>query len=360
MKFIDINTEYKSYKKEIDLAIKNIVNKGNFILGRENLLLENKLKTLTGAKFCTTVSSGTDGLLLALKTLNLKPSDEIIIPDFTYVSPAEVSSILKYKIKFADVDKDTFLIDPLKLKKVINKNTKVIIAVSLFGQCPDFDKIKKIIKNQKITIIEDAAQSLGSKYKKKFSCNIADISVTSFFPTKTLGCFGDGGAIFTNNKKYQKKFLALRNHGQFNKKYHHDIVGFNARLDTLQAGILLTKIKYFKKSILNRKKIAKIYFDQLKNCNKIQLPTISNFNKSVYAQFTIKTKFRSKLIKIFKSQNIPFAIYYPKILSEQKAFQQLENNKVSKMLTKDLISIPFSACLNKKDQAKVINAIKKL
>jgi UDP-2-acetamido-2-deoxy-ribo-hexuluronate aminotransferase len=360
MKFIDINTEYKSFKKEIDFAIKNIANKGNFILGKENLILENKLKKLTGAKYCSTVSSGTDGLMLALKTLNLKPTDEIIIPDFTYVSPAEVSAILKYKIKFVDVDKDTFLIDTLKLKKKINKNTKVIIAVSLFGQCPDFDKIKKIIKNQKITIIEDAAQSLGSKYKNKFSCNIADISVTSFFPTKTLGCFGDGGAIFTNKLKYHKKILALRNHGQFKKKYHHEIVGFNARLDTLQAAILLVKIKYFKKSILNRKKIALIYFDKLKNCNKIQLPKICKFNESVFAQFTIKTKLRSKLIKIFKSQKIPFAIYYPKILSEQKAFKQLENNKISKTLTKDIISIPFSAYLKETDQTKVIRAIHKL
>ncbi len=360
MKFIDINTEYKIFKKDIDFSLKKVINKSNFILGPEVKKLESKLKNFTGSKYCVTTSSGTDGLLLALKALNLKENDEVIIPDFAYVSPAEVAALLKLKIKFVDVDYDTFLIDPMKLKKKITKKTKVIIVVSLFGQCPDFSKIKDLIKNTGIILIEDAAQSFGAKYKNLNSCNIADISVTSFFPTKTLGSFGDGGAVFTNKKKIFQKIFFLRNHGQTKKKYIHNYVGLNARLDTIQAAILLVKINKIKKLLRLRNLKAKNYFSKLKDNKKIILPKIMKNNYSSFAQFTIKTKYRKKLINIFNYYKIPFTIYYPKVLSEQKPYKQKNINNVSKILSKHSISLPFSPWLNKKDQNRVIKAVNKL
>ena len=360
MKFIDINTEYRAFKKEIDNSINKVTKKSNFILGSEVKLLEKRLEKTINSKYCVTTSSGTDGLLLAIKSLNLKENDEILIPDFAYVSPAEVAALLNIKIKFVDVDPSTFLIDTNKLKKSISKRTKAIIVVSLFGQCPDFDEIKKIIKNKKIVIIEDAAQSFGAKYKNKYSCNIADISVTSFFPTKTLGCFGDGGAVFTNKKNIFLKILSLRNHGQNNKKYIHEQVGFNARLDTIQAAILLVKLKKIKKLIYLRKKKANFYFSKLKNNKKIELPKIEKYNYSSFAQFTIKTKFRKKLIKLFKIKKIPFAIYYPKVLSEQKAYKSITKNNISKKLTKEVISLPFGPWIKISDQNKVIKTLNKL
>ncbi|WP_262590229.1 DegT/DnrJ/EryC1/StrS family aminotransferase [Candidatus Pelagibacter communis] len=360
MKFIDINTEYKKFQRDIDQSISRVLKKSNFILGSEVKQLENKLKNFTGSKYCITTSSGTDGLLLALKSLNLKQNDEIIIPDFAYVSPAEVAAVLNLKIKFVDVDYETFLIDPKKLKKKITNKTKVIVVVSLFGQCPNFTEIIKIIKNKNIILIEDAAQSFGAKYKNKNSCNIADISVTSFFPTKTLGCFGDGGAVFTNNKNIFKKITYLRNHGQTNKKYIHNYVGFNARLDTIQAAVLLIKLNKIKKLLKLRTSKANNYYSKLKNNKKIILPKIKENNFSSFAQFTIKTKFRNRLIEIFKKNKIPFSIYYPKILSEQKAYKQKSKNKISKILSREAISIPFSPWIAIKDQNKVIDAINKL
>ena len=360
MKFIDINTEYKIFKKDIDYSLKKVINNSNFILGPEVRKLEDKLKIFTGSKYCISTSSGTDGLLLALKSLNLKSDDEVIIPDFAYVSPAEVAALLKLKIKFVDVDYDTFLMDPINLKKNITKKTRVIVVVSLFGQCPNFTEIKKIIGKKKITLIEDAAQSFGAKYKNQRSCNIADISVTSFFPTKTLGSFGDGGAVFTNNKKIYKKIFYLRNHGQSKKKYIHEYVGLNARLDTIQAAILLVKLNKIKKLLNLRNLKAKNYLLKLKNNKKIILPKISKNNYSSFAQFTIKTKFRKKLIKIFKFYKIPFTIYYPKILSEQKPYKQRNRNIISKTLSREVISLPFSPWIKSKDQEKVIKAINML
>ena len=250
--------------------------------------------------------------------------------------------------------------DSKKLKEKITNKTKVIIAVSLFGQCPNFTEIKRIIKNKNIVLIEDAAQSFGAKFKNKNSCNIADISVTSFFPTKTLGSFGDGGAVFTNKKNIFKKIISLRNHGQSKKKYIHDYVGFNARLDTIQAAILLVKLNKIKKLLTLRKLKANNYLSKLKNNNKIILPKIKKNNVSSFAQFTIKTKFRNKLIKIFKKKKIPFTIYYPKILSEQKAYRQKSNNRVSKILSSQAISLPFSPWIKINDQHKVIKAINQL
>jgi len=360
MKFIDINTEYKIFQKDIDNSLKKVIKKSNFILGSEVKKLENELEKFTGSKYCITTSSGTDGLLLALQSLELKKDDEIIVPDFAYVSPAEVAALLNLKIKFVDVDYETFLIDPLKLKKKITSKTKVIIVVSLFGQCPNFSEIKKLIKDKKIYLIEDAAQSFGAKHKAKNSCNIADISITSFFPTKTLGSFGDGGAIFTNEKKISKKIFSLRNHGQSKKKYFHDYIGLNARLDTIQAAVLLVKLKKIKKLLKLRHLKAKNYFLKLKNNKKIILPKIEKNNYSSFAQFTIKTKLRNKLIKIFKKDKIPFTIYYPKILSEQKAYKQKNNNIISKTLSKQVISLPFGPWIKKEDQNKVIEAINKL
>tara|TARA_Y100001970_G_scaffold294294_1_gene449946 strand:+ start:14564 stop:15676 length:1113 start_codon:yes stop_codon:yes gene_type:complete len=364
MDFANLKKQYLKNKNIIDPSIKSVLNNVDFILGKEVLLLENKLSNYTNSKYCIAVSSGTDALLISLLAINLKKNDEVIIPNFNYVSSIEVVRLLGAKPILIDVNENNLLIDESLIEKNITSKTKAIIPSSLFGLMPNYSKISKIKKKYRnITLIEDAAQSFGSSFKNKMSCNITDISCTSFFPTKILGGYGDSGAIFTNSKKLYTKMKYLRSHGQL-KKYNHKYIGLNSRMDTLQASILISKLKILKHEIQLRKKIYNKYVNFInKNFinNEIQILKKNKYNILNYSYFTIIVEKRSKLIKILSDYKIPFNIYYPKTLSQQKAYYDekiTKKCKISVKLTKKIISLPLNAYINKKELNIILYALK--
>jgi len=350
--FANLKRQYKLMENEIKENIDKILNSCRFILGKEVEELENRLKDFTGSKFCLCVSSGTDALLISLLSLNIGPDDEIIVPSFTFISTAEVVALLGAKPVFVDIDERTYNIDIRKIEEKITEKTKAIIPVSLFGQPADFDEINEIAKRYDLIVIEDGAQSFGAEYKEKKSCNLSDIGCTSFFPAKPLGCYGDGGAIFTNDDEIYEKIKAIRVHGQI-KRYQHKFIGVNGRLDTLQAGILLVKLKYFKKEIELRNYIARKYLELLKDNDKIILPFIKEDRLSVWAQFSIRIKNREKIRKYLQEKGIPTAIHYPVPLHLQECFSYLGYKKgdlpVSEKVAEEILSLPMNPYLTEEE-----------
>ena len=293
VKFNDLLLEHKQIDKELKKKLNKIFNISAFIGGDEIIKLEKSLSKLLNVKNVITCNSGTDALQIALMSLNLKKGDEVIIPSFSYISAIEVVALLGLTPRLIDIDSNTFNIDINELENAITSKTKVVIPVHLFGQNSNMHKIISIAKKYKIKIIEDSAQSINSKYrinKKIFkSGTMGDIGCISFFPTKNLGCYGDGGAILTNNNKLAKKIRMIKNHGQ-SKKYIHDMIGVNSRLDNIQATIINLKLKYFENNNSNRKKIADIYFESLNNIKEINLPKTEKYSEHIYHQFTIIVK----------------------------------------------------------------------
>jgi UDP-2-acetamido-2-deoxy-ribo-hexuluronate aminotransferase len=360
MKFFDLNKQYKIIKKDLSRSLDTILNRGDFILGKEVSVIEKKLASFTGSKYCIATSSGTDALILSLLCLDIKPGDEVITPAFSYISCAEAICLLGANPVFVDVNIDTFNINVAELEKKITNKTKAIMPVSLFGQPYDYKELNKVSKKYKIPVIEDASQSVGSSIDGKKSTNLSDIGCTSFFPTKPLGCYGDGGAIFTNNNRYYEKFLRLRSHGQ-PKKYTHDLVGLNARLDTIQAAVLIEKLAIFDKEINKRQEVANMYKKYFEKINKdIQLPVINENVLSVYAQFTIKINNRDKFIKKMVANGLPYAIYYPKPISRQKAYKKYVTDQypISDLLASQVLSLPFHPYLNENEIKEIVNIFK--
>lgn len=358
MNFYNLKNQDLKFRKKVIKNLDKLILKGQFILGKEISILEKKLSKFVGSKHCITSSSGTDALLLALMASNIKKDDEVITTPFTFVSTVEVIKLLGAKPVFVDINSKTFNIDEDKIEKKITKKTKAIIPVSLFGQAPNFLKINGLIKKRKIIVIEDAAQSFGSKQNNKFSCNLSTIGCTSFFPTKPLGCYGDGGACFTNNERIAKKLKQLRVHGQ-KKKYSYSQVGINARMDTIQASILLDKLKFFNSEIKLRNNVAKNY-NKLINLSKkkLEFPFIEKGNRSVYAQYSILLRNRKKTIENFKNKKIPFAIYYPHPIYFYKPYKKYKTNcPVCEDICKKIISLPMHPYLKVKDQKYIIDNI---
>ncbi len=368
IKLVDLKQQYKINKKKINNSINEVLKKNNFIMGSEVQTLEKKLTKLTKSKYCVTVSSGTDALLIALMSININKGDEVIVPAFTYISPVEAIVRLGGKPVFVDVHKDSGNINTELIENKISKKTRAIIFVNLYGNMCNISHLKKIKqKNKKIVFIEDAAQSFGAKYKNYVSCNTLDISCTSFFPTKNLSCYGDGGAIFCNQKKYYIKFKMLREHGQM-KKFHHDIIGIGGRLDTIQASILLSKLSTFKKEIAYRKKRYLFYTKLLSDYNlDNQKVKIFNFSKSGspnYASFNIMVKpsIRKDLIKFLKKNQIDSTIYYPKTIPEQKPYKKfIGKNKVSNsyFISRRILSIPFSPYIKFREMNIIVKILSK-
>ena len=356
--FNDLQAQNKLIRKKIFSNIEKVFNNTKFILGPEVDLLEKKLASYTKSNFCISTSSGTDALLISLMALNIKEGDEVITSSFTFVSTVEVIVRLGAKPIFVDVSKDDFNIQTNDLKTKITKKTKAIIAVSLFGQTANFKEIKKIAK--RIPVIEDGAQSFGSSHYGSKSCNLSLIGCTSFFPSKSLGCYGDGGAIFTNNKKLYLKMKMIRQHGQ-KKKYDYKTLGISARLDTIQAIVLIEKLKLLDNEIKKRKKIHDYYFKELSKINKLKLNKIRDGNISNYSVFPILVKKeRKNFINYLNKNKIPTTIYYPKPLDRYKIF----NNSTKKttnafIISKKILSLPMSAYLNNQKQKYIINKIKK-
>lgn len=360
MKFINLDRQSNKLKKKNISSIKKLFKNSEFIMGKDVLKLEEKLKNYVGARYCVSTSSGTDALLIALMSLNLKKGSEVITTPFTYVSTVEIILRLGMKPVFVDVDYDTCNISVDEIKKKISKKTKAIIPVSLFGQPAKLKKINALAKTYNIPVIEDAAQSFGSKYLNKKSCNLTNIGCTSFFPTKSLGCYGDGGALFTNNKSIADKCKVLRSHGQ-RKKYNYEVLGVNARLDTIQASFLLNKLTQFDQEIKKRIHKAEYYFKNL-NFTNIKFFKTDKGNFNIYTLFNIKVKNRKKLIDYLKEKKIPTMIYYPKPLHFYKPFRNYvkksDTFSNSIRLSKEILSLPFSPYITKKEQDKVINSIR--
>ncbi len=298
MQFIDLKTQYKNIEDKIKSRIDEVLKHGQYIMGPEVFELENKLSEFTGSKHCIAVSSGTDALLIAMMALEIKPGDEIITTPFTFISTVETICLLGATPVFVDIEPDTYNISVESIKNVITSKTRLIIAVSLYGQCADFDEINEIAAQHEIPVIEDAAQSLGATYKGRKSCSLTTIGCTSFFPSKPLGCYGDGGACFTEDESLAKSMREIRVHGQ-ESRYYHPRIGINGRMDTIQAAILLKKLEIFPEEIKARNKVANKYseFFQKKDIGNLT-PVIRKYNTSVYAQYTIAVDDRDTLKNI--------------------------------------------------------------
>ena len=356
--FFDIHSQIKNYEKNILNSIKKKVRKTDFVMGKEVNILEAKLKKKINANYCIAVSNGTSALELSLQAIDIKDGDEVITTSFSWISSASCILSVGAKPVLVDINYSDYNINPDKIEKKITKRTKAIIVVNLFGKIANFKKILKIAKKKKIKVIEDAAQSLGGKYNKKSSGILGDIGCTSFFPTKPLGCFGDGGAIFTNNKKVYQKLKSLRLNGKSGNKFK--FVGTNSRLDTIQASILLEKMKYFDLERSERLRLAKVYIDELSQVCKT--PEYINDYSNIYSVFTILVENRKKLIEKFLKEKLPFAIYYKKSLHEEPVFRKYKfknkDFKNSIKISKKAISLPIYPGLKKSLQYKIISAIK--
>lgn len=358
MKFIDLKPQYKIIKSSLNKKLKDVFEHEQYILGPEVTELEAKLIEFTNSKYCLTVSSGTDALLIALLCLDVVPGDEIILSSYSFVSAAEVICLLGATPVFVDVEFSNANIDPNQIESKITKKTKAIIATSLFGCPANFNLINKIAKKNKLIVIEDAAQSFGASYENNKSCNLSDIACTSFFPSKPLGCYGDGGAIFFKNKRFYDKAKKIRVHGQ-SKRYSHDLIGINGRLDTIQAAILNCKLNIFDNEVKLRQKVAKYYDSKLSDIFKTFKVPLNT--RSVYAQYSIIINSRKKFIEKFESENIPYAVHYPKSITSQKAYKKYikENEEfpISNEISSSILCLPMHPYLLKRDQDKIINCL---
>jgi len=344
--FANLQLQYQTYKDKIDDNIQAILSKSNYILGEEVDILEKELQNFTGTKYAITCSSGTDALLLALMAIDIQPDDEIITTPFTWISTAEMMALIKAKPVFVDIEPDTYNMNANLIEAAITKKTKAIMPVSLYGQPADMDAIKVIADKYNLKVIIDGAQSFGSTYNNKTDSNLGDISTTSFFPSKPLGCYGDGGAVFTNNEECANKIKLLRVHGQ-NKRYHHKYIGIGGRLDTMQAAILLAKLPYFKKELKDRQKVADHYTSGLSKI--LQTPVIKPNRSSAWAQYTLRVKNRDALQIKLKENGIPTSVFYPIPLHLQECFQYLRHKQgdfpISEKASNEVMSIPMNPFL---------------
>ena len=344
--FFDIKAQYDFHREEINESIQLVLDSGSFIMGPQVKELEYNLQQYTQAKYCISCANGTDALQIAMMAIGIGAGDEVITTPFTFISTAETVALIGAKSVFVDIEEDSFLIDHNLIADKINSRTKAIIPVSLYGQIADMDAICELAEfysqkfGHKIYVIEDAAQSFGATYKGKKSCNLSDIATTSFFPTKPLGCYGDGGAIFTSNDDLAQKMSQIRVHGQ-SKRYHHTQVGINSRLDTIQAAILLVKLKYFDGEIETRREIAKKYSENYRN-SSIITPTELKDRQHVYGQYTVRVKERPLFIENLKKEGIPTAIHYPIPLNRQPAFSNGQFDcPISDKLSQEVVSLPM-------------------
>lgn len=359
MEFIDLKTQYKKYGAEIDKRMQQVLDHGHFIMGPEIAELEDALLKYAGTRHCLTVASGTTSLEIALRALGIGAGDEVITVPFTWISSAEVIGLVGARPKFVDIEPETYNIDISALEKAITANTRAIIPVSLFGQMPDYEKINSIAARHGIPVIEDAAQSFGATQHSRRSCGVTLIGSTSFFPAKPLGCYGDGGALFTNDDSLADKMRAIRTHGGL-KRHHHPLLGTNGRFDTLQAAVLLAKLPHFDWEVSERARIGKRYSELLKDCCVV--PKVATGNTHVYAQYTIRVPNRELLAAELKKKGIPTAVYYPKCLHEQPVFansgSKLGDFPVAEKASREVISLPMHPFLSEEDQDKVVASVR--
>lgn len=370
MEFCDLKSQYQRLKKDIDAGIQRVMDHGQYILGPEVAELEEKLAAYTGAKHCISVANGTDALQIAQMTLGIGPGDEVITPGFTYIATAETIALLGARPVYIDIDPRTYNMDSALLEAAITPRTKAIIPVSLYGQCADFDAINAIAAKHNIPVIEDAAQSFGATYKGRRSCNLSVFACASFFPSKPLGCYGDGGAIFTSDDELAKVIRQIARHGQ-DRRYHHIRVGVNSRLDTIQAAILLPKLAFLEAEISLRQQVAARYnalfsssslpviaSEPRQSMPPVVLPHIEPHNTSVYAQYTIRIPNRDALQQKLKAAGIPTAVHYPLPLNQQPAVADAAAQlPVGDAVARQVLSLPMHPYLSPADQQSIVTAL---
>ncbi len=359
MDFIDLKTQQARIKDRLDAGIAQVLAHGQYILGPEVAELEEKLAAYTGAKHCISVANGTDALQIALMALGVGPSDEVITPGFTYIATAEAAAVLGAKPVYVDIDPCTYNLDPALLEAAITSRTKAIIPVSLYGQCADYDAINAIAARHGIPVIEDAAQSLGASYKGRKSCNLTTIATASFFPSKPLGCYGDGGAIFTSNDELAKVMRQIARHGQ-EKRYHHVRIGMNSRLDTLQAAILLAKLEILDDELAARQRVAGEYARLLGEAG-IKPTHVEAHNISAWAQYTIRVQDRPMVQKALGDAGIPTAIHYPLPLNKQPAVADASAKLPhGDLAAEQVISLPMHPYLTVEQATSIVRSIKQV
>lgn len=360
MIFCDLHKQYEAYQSEIDAAMQRVIRSASFINGEEIRLLEEELAAYAGIRNAICCSSGTDALLLPMMAWGIGPGDEVICPAYSYIASASMVSLLKAKPVFADVLPADFNIDVSKVEEKITPRTRGIIAVSLFGQCAGYNELNALSRKYGLWVMEDGAQSFGAGYFGKRSGSLATAGTTSFFPAKPLGCYGDGGALFTADDGLASILRMLRGHGQ-GKRYYHKYIGINGRIDTLQAAILRVKLKYFDRELKVRQQAARLYTELLEGV--VRTPRIADGKTSTWAQYTILTPRRDALRSALQAQNIPTAIHYPLPLPRQEAFADAvvpgEQFPVADELSRTALSLPMHGFITEEEVRQVAGAIKR-
>ena len=359
MEFIDLKKQYDKYKTSIDAGIHRVLAHGQYIMGPEINELEDGLAEFVGVKYCVSVASGTVSLEIALRALEIGPGDEVVTVPFTWISTAEVIMAVGAKPVFVDIEPETYNMNPDLIQAAISDKTKAIMPVSLFGQMPNMEKISAIAADHGIPVIEDGAQSFGAMRHGKRSCSSSLIGSTSFFPAKVFGCYGDGGALFTDDGNLAQLMRAIRNHGGV-QRGHHTVVGMNGRFDSIQASVLLAKFPYFPSEVEARALIGKRYSDLLGDC--CVTPLISSGNTHVYAQYTVRVADRENVKLKLKEAGVPTGVYYPKCLHEQPVFEFFAENgegfPAAEQASREVLSLPMHPFLGEAEQDQVVEALK--
>jgi len=366
MDFIDLKTQYRRIKPSVDDAIARVLEHGAYVMGPEVGELEAALARYCGTRHCVTVASGTDALLIALMALEIGPGDEVITAPFTFFASAEVIALAGATPVFVDVDPRTYNLDPERLEAAITPRTRAVMPVSLYGQCADFDAINAIACRHELPVIEDAAQSFGATYKGRRSNALSLIGATSFFPSKPLGAYGDGGALFTDDDRLAQLMREIRLHGQ-DRRYHHPRLGLTGRLDSIQAAVLLAKMEIFEDEVAARVRLGARYSELLREAlagapDRLRTPHVEPFNTCVYAQYTIEVDDREVFETRMKALGVPTAVHYPLPLHLQPVFRHLGQGPgsfpVSEAAARRVISLPMHPYLTEADQAQVVQAVR--
>ena len=359
--FIDLKTQYEQMKTSIDERIHRVLDHGMYIMGPEVKECETALAAFTGTKHANACASGTDALVMALMALGVGPGDEVITTSFSFIATAESIALVGAVPVFVDVEEDTCNIDVGQIEAAITTKTKAIMPVSLYGQVADMNEINALAEKHKLYVIEDAAQSFGATYEGKRSCNLSTVGCTSFFPAKPLGCYGDGGAVFTNDDALALKLEQIRNHGQ-TERYHHEFLGINGRLDSIQCAVLLTKIEYYADEIKKRQQVAENYnraFSSLAEYG-VKLPVVRKGRDSVWAQYTLQVPNREGFRSRLSDAGVPTAVHYPKTMPDQPAFKNLGRTvkqSMARLLSEKVVSLPMHPFMDTSTQSQIIDAV---
>jgi UDP-2-acetamido-2-deoxy-ribo-hexuluronate aminotransferase len=359
MQFIDLKQQYERYKPEILAELNTVLDSGRYILGPAVTELEAELAAYTGVPHAIACSSGTDAIMLALMALELRPGDEVIVPDFTFFATAEIVSFLGGQPVFVDIRPDTYNLDPAKIEEAIGANTRGIIAVSLYGQCADFDQLSDIAGRKGVFLIEDGAQSFGATQNGRKSCSLTQVATTSFYPAKPLGAYGDGGAVFTTDGALAERIRSLLNHGQV-ASYRHRYIGINGRLDSLQAAVLKVKLRHFDEELECRQQVAVGYDAEL--AGVVESPRILSHNTCSWAQYTVRHPERERIQEHLRSKGIPTAVHYPLPVHLQEAYSgqshfegELEHATAA---SREVFSLPMHPFLTREEIRAVAEAIR--